>query len=801
MAYVHIEDFKLGLDRRKSRINGTPGSLWTLKNAHLTRGGEIERSKAFVPEYTLPANTFGLEALLDDVYVFGSIADPGMPAGITYMRLQHPDGSTAMAELLDTEANKGKIYAIARFADGLVVHFYDGEIVTDWLAGTVRYDFTNNAGTADHLGDLIDAHEDYSTTVTSNTITVTGAVNIAFPVTVEATNGGAVNDQTITYSTTQDAIVDVAEELATASFRILGGSSGAGNEVASVKINGVEVMNVAQAWTTSNANTAALVAAQINTYTSSPQYTATSDGDTVTISAVAGSGATPNDFVLAVEIGGDVRVCNGSFEIVAGTGSDTFTSVKVNGAEILGSNVTWATSNTATAADIASTINAYASDPKYRASVQNAKIYVFPVLAANELPVGHILAVQVTGPLDAATINATAVSVNTTCTPMSGGVTQVVGQPQITNVVIGGTFDPGDEFSIILGEGEAERHFGASGNPRPIAEKVLTHDEKMYALSDSLVNFSGIGDASFWNRDNPEVPGAGFINVSAQDAGAQKVRALSSYQEESMAFFTEETIQIWQVDPDPAQNRRKQTLRNIGTRAPGSVLPFGNSDVFFLADSGVRSLRVRDLTNAAFASDIGVPIDQFIIDYMATLTEQQISDAVAVLEPRSDRYWLKLADRIFVFSYFTGSKISGWSYYEPGIDIEYMVRGQGHIYVRSGNTIYVYGGLNGSTYPAENETPVSVELPYVSARSPATMKNVTGIDLALSNTWEVEILVSPADPLQIQHVGSFGKTTFGAHQTGITGETSHIAMNLTCSAAGYALLSSVTVHYDPTDAE
>src|SRR3546814_12010142 len=71
-TYLLIEDFKLGLDRRRSRETGVPGSLWTLVNAHITRGGEIERMKKPVPAYTLPSGTFGMAP--DRLTVFGSAA-------------------------------------------------------------------------------------------------------------------------------------------------------------------------------------------------------------------------------------------------------------------------------------------------------------------------------------------------------------------------------------------------------------------------------------------------------------------------------------------------------------------------------------------------------------------------------------------------------------------------------------------------------------------------------------------------------------------------------------------------------
>lgn len=62
MAYILVEDFRGGLDRRRLDVTAPPGTLIELKNAHITRGGEIEKRPAFVSMTTLPTNTIGLAA-------------------------------------------------------------------------------------------------------------------------------------------------------------------------------------------------------------------------------------------------------------------------------------------------------------------------------------------------------------------------------------------------------------------------------------------------------------------------------------------------------------------------------------------------------------------------------------------------------------------------------------------------------------------------------------------------------------------------------------------------------------------
>ena len=77
-------------------VTATPGTLVTLENAHITRGGEIEKRPAFVELADLPSNTTGLAASGGQIYVFGDAAPssinfaPGTPSNINYVRLQHP---------------------------------------------------------------------------------------------------------------------------------------------------------------------------------------------------------------------------------------------------------------------------------------------------------------------------------------------------------------------------------------------------------------------------------------------------------------------------------------------------------------------------------------------------------------------------------------------------------------------------------------------------------------------------------------------------------------------------------------
>jgi hypothetical protein len=108
-----------------------------------------------------------------------------------------------------------------------------------------------------------------------------------------------------------------AEVLATGTVT-LAGSSGS---VTALTVDGVSIITSAVAFDTSLTITAANLALEINNTQSTPEYTATSSGAIVTISARRGSGATPNTFVVDatcttmtstdVDMSGGVTAANG----------------------------------------------------------------------------------------------------------------------------------------------------------------------------------------------------------------------------------------------------------------------------------------------------------------------------------------------------------------------------------------------------------------------------------------------------------------------------------------------------------
>jgi hypothetical protein len=670
MGTIWVREFTGGLDNRRMPEATSGGVLIRANNGHITRGGEFEQRAAFVPTYALPAGTVGMFSDRSSVVVFGHLAAPvGLPSGVAYQRLQHSTPAIALVRILSADLYAGKIYAVGEFADGAIFHFYDGARVTDWFDGRARATFE----------------------------VVGGAVTPAIA--------------------------------ATGSFEVTGGTVGGGNQISSVTIDGVNVLGAAVAHTGNNATTAAAVAAQINSYSSSPEYTATSIGQTVRITAAV-AGTTPNGKAVVPVVGGTATV--GNISNMAGGAATTTsraTDIKINGVSIISAPVLWTTSNEDTAQAIATAINSFTSTPDYTASAVGASVSI-AAATTGPAPNGFVVAFTLVDGLD----------VTPDAPVMANGASS-------TN-----TYQPG--------------------------EFVRTIAQKMYSVSGPNMHFSGIKAPTKWTTD---AVGAGFIDMSSESSGSEELTALARYQN-FVAVFAARNVQIWYVDPDPELNRISQVLNNTGTDSPRSVTAFGDTDLFYLDESGLRSLRARDSSNAAATTDIGVPVDELISAKLETLTENERRQVVGLIEPKNGRFWLIMRDVAFVFSFFNGAKVSAWSTYDmsfiedgetTSFSVDEALVFNRRVHLRAGDMIYVYGGLVGNIH---DDTVAEAWLPYLDADDPTRMKEFNGLDVVLRGLWEVAAAMDPQDETTEDIVGTFDETTYNREKNPFNHQATHVSL-------------------------
>jgi hypothetical protein len=685
MATIWVKEFSGGLDTRRLPETSTGAVLIKADNVHITRGGEIEKRAAFVNAYNLNPNThtIGLAYDRNTLVVFGSdVLTHSLPTGVTYQRLQHPNGITALSSVPSWDLYAGKIYAVGEFADGSRYHFYDGVRVTDLNDGRARASFQ----------------------------VVSGSV--------------------------------IAAASAKGSFEIVGGSSGVGNQIVSIKINGVEILSGAISFDTSTTVTASLVAASINSFTSSPDYTAVASGQTVTVTAVT-LGSAINGKTIVVTANGNIVI--GNVQPMSGgvdASASSLTTLKVDGVSIIGSTVSWATSNSNTAALIAAAVNAYTSSPDYTATAVGDVVNIIAGTAGT-------------------TFNGKTVSFTT--------ANNLVLSPSSGLELAGGTQD-----LLVAGK------------------FVKTIGSRMHAVSDSIEYGSGIGQPTRWTTD---ATGAYFIDMSTQSSGAEQLYAVNQYQS-YVAVFGERVVQIWAIDADPLQSKLVQTLVNTGTVSGESVTQYGDSDLFYLDYSGIRSLKARDSSNAASTTDIGVPIDSEVVSKYLSLPIADKQKIFGLIEPADGRFWLIMKDEIYVFSYFQGVKISAWSKYIPNFNIEDAVVFNRKVYLRSQNKIYVYGGQNDVLQYDDSQA--EVWLPFLDGGNPAQSKFFESLDLAVRGDWQVSVSYEYQDLTVYDDVSRAWESTFNRQKIPMKGVSTHVGMRFRSIGSTEAKLGSVLIHFTST---
>lgn len=538
---------------------------------------------------------------------------------------------------------------------------------------------------------------------------------------------------------------------ASASFAITGGTNAPANYISAVRVDGIDVLGAHVLHTGDNTATAAQVAAQINSYNSLPNYTAVASGQTITISAST-AGSASNNKAVVTETAGDVTVSGSAF-LAGGANAvrSELTDLRIGDQSVIGAPVLWDSSNAATASQIAAAINAFPSNPSYTATAAGSSVSIAAAVPGVEAN----------------------------------------GRAIVFTLAHGFTVNP---LSLSMANG------AATTNTYQPGEFVKTIGTKEYSVSGPNMHFSGIKEPTKWTTD---AVGAGFIDMSSENSGSEELTSLARYQT-FVAVFAARAVQIWYTDPDPELNRLSQVLNNTGTSCPRSVTEFGDTDLFYLDESGLRSLRARDSSNAAATTDIGVPVDGLISAKLNTLTENERQQVIGLIEPKEGRFWLVMRDTIFVFSFFNGAQVSAWSTYDASFQdingntvrfsIDEALVYNRRVYLRSGRTIFVYGGLaNGSEYDA---TEAEAWLPYLDADDPTREKAFTAIDVVMRGLWRVSSAMDLLNDSTEDLVGIFDETTYSGGTRPFNHQATHVSLRFRTEGKGPHRLGACVIHYN-----
>lgn len=339
-------------------------------------------------------------------------------------------------------------------------------------------------------------------------------------------------------------------------------------------------------------------------------------------------------------------------------------------------------------------------------------------------------------------------------------------------------------------------------------KSVRAHKKKLFAVQNTNLRFSAVLNATLWSSGT----GSGIIDVTTEDAGETELVGLEEYFG-LLAVFGRTSVQIWAMDPDPALSQIQQVLGNTGLVSRNAVTRFGSGDVLFLADTGVRSLRARDIQSAAAVNDIGAAVDNFIAPKRAVLTEAEAETLTALVDPLTGHFWLTWGNQVLVLTAYPNSKISAWSVFEFPVNIDYITTAGSRIVVRNGDNLFLYGsnaGGNpfdpntplGSTTAVYDASAVEIITPFLDATRPGTNKTWTGLDVACTGTWDVYVCPSPPPPEQEDQTPTWVKVatvngpTWAEGRIPIDMQGHHIAVRLVSVGTGPATLASLALHHD-----
>ncbi|MEM8773838.1 MAG: hypothetical protein AAGF53_02330 [Pseudomonadota bacterium] len=690
MPYQLVENFEFGIDRRRPRHAGIPGTLWDAENVHLSRGGDLERSKRFVPVFTGLSGTHGLANLNGSTFVFGSQdLAASLPVGVQYQRLEAPSGAE-MVRVREIEKFDNKLYVIAEFDDGNRYHYYDGARVTSWDA--IAQSSNSLALTVAALADLVSETDSAIVEVVGDGLLLTAAsAGTPFAVSASFTNGSGVDDQTAVTTELQANVTGQDGVAATADISVTGGTFNPGfNRIVSLKAGSAEetaidLLGGPIDFVASDEATANSIALSINERTSEHGFSASISGSEITVSAPQGLGSSANSFSLYPAVSGDVTTSSVS----------SFT----------------------------------------------------------------------------------------------GGTDAIEAVAQITQIILSGTVEPDDLVTITIDGID----YKMTNQAAVTGTEPFVADSRVWAIAGPNLFYSRLNDATDWGTVTSNEDDPGFLVISTDSQGAQRLVGIETYQQ-NVALFADDAIVVYALGTLPSEFEKVQELPNTGTESGGSARAYGANDLFFLDSTGVRSLQARDSSNSAFVSDAGTVFDTYIQERISQISRGQLKRARSVIEPKTGMYWLSLGDQIMVLSNFPGTNIRGWTRYSPGFVPLHFVRTRDRVYARDADTIYLYGGLSGNEYPLEGEMPARVKLPFMTARDDAGFKHMTGFDMASENEWDVKMLIDPNNEAYCIDVGTFSGVTYSRENTEILGETTHAALEFECSAAGFASLTSTALH-------
>jgi hypothetical protein len=239
---------------------------------------------------------------------------------------------------------------------------------------------------------------------------------------------------------------------------------------------------------------------------------------------------------------------------------------------------------------------------------------------------------------------------------------------------------------------------------------------KIYAPYRDVVRYCATNNPLDWSSQDD----AGFVASGLSAPTSPEAVALGEYRGR-LAVFTPSHLQLWTVDPDPANIVLFDSLAGFGTEQQDAVVSTVD-DLYFITGEGIRSLSISATSTNLNSGDVGSGIDPLIVAKLAGPTAP-----LATYAPGLGQAWFVFEDEVFVYTKSRIGKIGAWSRYKFPWAITDTTQLNGHLLLRSGDTLYQLDST--ATDDAGVAFTGVVWTPYLDLGSPGALKFVDSVDV------------------------------------------------------------------------
>jgi hypothetical protein len=286
----------------------------------------------------------------------------------------------------------------------------------------------------------------------------------------------------------------------------------------------------------------------------------------------------------------------------------------------------------------------------------------------------------------------------------------------------------------------------------PNSKSFTKAASKIWATDDNVIRACSVARPRIWNatlRNNPGV----ILPVSSHARGSSNTTAVAQYDGRLSVFFAD-SVQFWDVDPDPSKDAYYKSVEGVGTEFPLTPKEFAG-DVVFLAASGIRSVTTLQYGNQNLAeNDIGSAIDELVKPQTSLLI-----DPVSEFYTRAGQYWCLMKEvpeqPVWAFTFSRTQKISAWAEYRfiksdgadgtVPLDIDAVAVVGSDLYLRSGESIYKVNS-NDSVFDDNGvDYEMRIEFPFLDFKAPGSTKYIASMDVVFQGSCDVQFKFDPND--------------------------------------------------------